>query len=112
MSSLTIYIQDPDREYCHIIPSSERPYDYLYGFSSLAKFCPRCQRTWAILRFDRDPDLFPDAVYCRTCAVPRPGYEVPGSILNDHSLKLLSQLPLDLLKREFLLHSKVTGNDQ
>lgn len=75
---------------------------------SQALFCPVCAKTWAILKIDEEPLVWPKPVSCEDCNYPRYWAPVPGSILGEENCGfidtcLLAALPLDLLKREFRL---------
>jgi hypothetical protein len=79
--------------------------------------CPSCTRVWASHRLSGDRLLWPRAGFCEDCPSSvdnlRP---VPGSILVQEGLDviddaLVEALPLELLKREYDLHTKVLINE-
>lgn len=79
------------------------------------KICPFCLEPWAILaRPPRRHHLH--AVCCESCWQPNLYNPVPGSLLDDTTqyfinFALLHHLPLDLLQREFHLHTKAALNE-
>ena len=109
-TNLAIYITDEATPY--VISAAKRPYTYSHGYASIVKFCPKCQKVWAALRFADDEVMFPDSLSCVRCNLITYPTDIPGSILNDHLLELLNHFPRELLLREFALHLKAIENDR
>lgn len=84
---------------------------------SIAKICPFCLRTWAIIKV-KTGQFSIQGTCCLACWTPDrnqvlPSYSpVAGSLLDDCGRmgvqwELLDHLPKALLEREFLVHLKV-----
>jgi hypothetical protein len=73
--------------------------------------CPKCTTTWATLQFLDDDLAWPRSQFCQYCGLSDEWHPVPGSLLVEEGwgvidTALLSQLPPELVTREFNLHLK------
>lgn len=73
--------------------------------------CPGCTKQWAFLQVSHDKEMWPIAVYCQDCAIPRQHFLLgpPGSLLHPIGARiideaLLEALPPELLQREAVIH--------